>query len=247
MRDNQSVVLGVDGLSPQDVSEFDRPDDWEELQIETVAHTCPSWNAIFRGRELDGVYDFFKTPEEYEAGDSLPDQSDSMYEYDGLSPDELVWEKYDVDVVSAPVVLPTFSTLDEPPENSLTWPSSREEVMPSIEKLTKMTLEHETVITVLPFPDKIHHMTSPDSTATYTAIDRDQHMNELFRAVEKIIDEFDEWLVLSDHGRPTEAESVLDGLQVPSHQKTGVAKSNVADVSGQTNVTIHDAVVEVIS
>lgn len=245
---NDVAIIGVDGLAPEDISAFDFDGEWEPLAIETVAHTAPSWNAIFTGRERDGVYDFFKVPDDESASGEMASNTDEMWSYDELRTDDYVWERADVDVevVSAPVVLPTFSTLADPPEDDLTWCTTRAENARSIGVLTDLTLAEERVITVFPQPDKLHHLV--DRPDDYTAADRRRQMAQLQASVRTLTSAFDRWLLLSDHGRPAQAEHPFEDrdLWVASHTEPGVIRSNCAETAGLTNCTVYDEIVELL-
>lgn len=252
--DNEVAVIGLDGLDPDDVERFNVRGRWHELEIETVAHTCPSWNAIFSGRELDGVYDFWRMTDDVGPGMLAP-QSDVRFDYEDVRTADHVWERDDitadgegVEVVTAPVALPTYSTLgdDERPGNELFWCITRDEIDKSIERLTEMTLAHDRVITVFPLPDKMHHHVSNDEKQ-YTTLDRHRQMQDLDEAIGRLTDAFDRYILLSDHGRPTGPEPVDGAVRVPSHETTGVIRSNVVDTSGLTNVTVYDRIVEILS
>lgn len=243
--ENKTVILGLDGLDPSIVGRYRDRDKWDELDIESVAHTCPSWNAIFSGNINDDVVDFWKIPDEYDGG-TVAGESSEKWRYDELFPDDYVWERdgVDVEVVSAPVVLPTFSTLDNPPGAESTWTSEPGEVAPAIRELTEMTLEQEKVITVMPFPDKMHHMLAGNNK--YTTMDFDTHIGLLFEKMDRIIEEFDEYLIISDHGEPSAPEFVRPKLKVASHRPTGVIQSNVADTEGYTNGTVANLIEEIL-
>lgn len=248
-----TAIIGLDGLSPADVDEFDVPGEWDPLHIETTSHTCPSWNAIFTGRDRDGVFDFFKLPDDAESlSGELADHSDEMWGYDDLRTDDYLWERFDVGVVSAPVVLPTFSTLgDDAPGTDLTWPTDRDEMARSIERLTELTLRHAdgdgSVITVFPFPDKMHHTVDAEAL-DYSADDRATQMQSLVASIERITEAFDRFVLLSDHGRPTDPETIPPGdLWVASHEPTGVVRSNCIPTEGRTNRTINDDLADLLS
>lgn len=248
----QTAIIGLDGLSPADVQTYGFEGTWHPLQIETRAHTAPSWNAIFSGREREEIYDFFKFPEDGFDYDGqrkeMASISNEMWDYDELRTDDYLWERDDisVEVVSAPVMLPTFSTLEEPPGNDLTWCNEKQEFSRAISELTRMTKEQENVITVYPLPDKMNHMVdSPDSD--YSVQERHAQMLVMRRAVEELKEEFDEWVLLSDHGRPSQGEPIEGtNLYVASHNPTGVISSNAVDTEDLTNVTVYDRLVEVL-
>lgn len=236
------AVIGLDGLSVEDLDHFDGT--WNQMDIETIAHTCPSWNAIFSGREREDVLDFFKVPENYSEGEQLAAASSEMWDYHELQDGDYIWEEYDVEVVSAPVVLPTFSTLIERPDVSLTWPTTSDEFSKVIDVLTEKTKEHDDVITVFPLPDKMNHRVD-ESDSGYTDSDRQEHLKELSDAVRELQHHFDEWIMLSDHGKPSSDEWVLDGdLWISSHEPTGVLRSNVVDTRNQTNISVNEKIGE---
>lgn len=252
--DNEVAVIGLDGLDPDDVERFNVRGRWHELDIETVAQTCPSWNAIFSGQELDGVYDFWELTDDVGPGMLAP-QSDERFEYEDIRTDDHVWERDDitadgegVEVVTAPVVLPTYSSLgpDERPGDELFWCVNRNEIDRSIEELTEMTLEYDRVITVFPVPDKMHHHVANDEKR-YTVLDRSRQMKDLDEAIGTLTDAFDRYLLLSDHGRPSGPENVKGNVQVPSHEPTGVVRSNAVDTSKLTNLTVYDRIVEILT
>lgn len=240
------VVLGLDGLSIEDLEEFSFAGEWDTLDIETYPHTAPSWNAIFSGREVEGLYDFFKTPDFDGEEGMLAQESDTMWTYEELQSDDYVWERIeDLEVVSAPVSLEphTYTTLDEHPGDEYTWASNVGEVGDSIQKLSELTLNHDRVITVIPQPDHMNHLfDNPDKP--YTIIQRQRHMAMLMKTVETVRDEFDEWIILSDHGRPKEREFVTDNLWIPAHDRTGVIQSNGVDVSDETNISVCEKIYE---
>lgn len=245
-----TAIIGVDGLDPVDVATFDMSGEWDPIEIETVAHTVPSWNAIFTGRERDGVYTFEKIPAQRppHRGALVGKHTTDFWDYEELRTDDYLWERTDVDVVSAPVVLPTFSTLEDPPGSDVTWCSTREEVTPSIDRLTELTLRApDDVLTVYPQPDKIHHMVD-NAEKDYTSDDRAGHMDVLDEAVVRLTEAFDQWVVLSDHGRPSSAEQV-PGREwyVPGHRRPGVIRSNCIDTEDLTNVTVYDELLDILS
>lgn len=247
-----TAIIGLDGLAPADFEDFELPGDWDTLDVETVAHTCPSWNAIFTGRDRapEGVFDFFRLPPDPEdVGGMLAAQSDERWTYSDLKTDAYLWERFpDVTVVSAPVCLPTFSTLADPPGLPLTWCGNGAEVEQSIERLTELTLSHETVITVFPTPDKMNHLVD-NAEKPYSPADRRRHMDALADAVTRLVDAFDEWVFLSDHGRPCGREHPVpdSDLWVPSHETTGVIRSNTVGTTDLTNVSVYETLVSVLS
>ena len=241
------AIIGLDGLDPRDIEPFGFPGEWDELAIETTVHTAPSWNTIFSGNNVNDkfqMYDFWKMP------DFVPDEpsmlarnSDEQFTYDEIEQDSFVWNLFDVEVVSAPIVLPTFSTLDERPDPSLTWCSKPDEFDTCMDVLTEKTLEHDRVITVYPLPDKLNHIYE-NSSKEYDEAGRNEHMHRLSGVAERLMDEFDEWIILSDHGRPSADEFVSMSWKLPSHDPVGVIQSNVYDTDGYTNVTVHDLLVK---
>lgn len=238
----KKAIIGLDGLDPSDLNRFDG--DWHELDIVTTVHTCPSWNAIFNGKEREGVYDFWVTPDDDVSG-MLARKSDVSYTYEDLKNGRYLWEKYDVDVVSAPIILPMYSTVWEEPPNSYGWPSTRDEITDAIDNLGKETVGLDRVITVFPVPDKCNHLVNSGSNS-YSTEDRDFHLDLLKFWMGEIIERFDEYVFLSDHGLPTRREYVTEDLWVPSHEPTGVVTSNAYDVSGHTNVSIYQVLSELL-
>lgn len=250
-RDRNSVaIIGLDGLDPLDIRAFNIPGTWDTLEIETVAHTQASWNAIFSGRERDGIYNFWHVPEnadEDSLSGRLGHHSDDPWEYPELDTEDFLWNRFDIEVVSAPVVLQTFSTLDDPPPNEVTWSTSAKEIDRSIPDLLSHTLNRDRVITVFPHPDKPHHLVD-NPAKFYSAADRREHMIQLREAVARITDSFERWVLLSDHGRPGPPESIPYGnLKIASHDTPGVIRSNVIETRGYTNISIYDELVGLLA
>lgn len=244
------AVVGLDGLDLRDIEDRGDLSGWHALPIETTAHTCPSWNAIFTGEAVPGVHDFWKLPDEWDDGDTLAARSSEQWTYAELrerSADGYVWERdgVDVDVVSAPVVLPTYSTIDRELDAAIGWPTGQDEIRRSIRILERETFTRDAVITVFPVPDKANHL--HDGSDGFDAADREAIVEECLRIAERVRAEFDEWLICSDHGRPGPAEEVAPGLEVASHDPVGVARSNAMDVAGRTNTRLADGMTELFT
>lgn len=239
------AVIGLDGLSPRDIPEYDIPGEWHTHKIASTVHTCPSWNAIFTGRVREGVHDFWKIPDEYAPDTSLASQSGDRYTYDDLQTEDYIWERFaDVAVVSAPVVLPTHSTVWDNAPLEYGWPTTREELSESITALKEKTLACENVVTVFPVPDKCNHLTDNDQK-DYTPEDKRKHFEQMKDAVAELTDEFDEYVLVSDHGRPSPREYIRDDLWVASHHDTGVVRSNSIDTSDvMSNTDVYDVLVQ---
>lgn len=239
------AVIGLDGLDPRDIAKYDIPGEWHTHDIATVAHTAPSWNGIFTGEERPNLYDFFKTPEN--ARGMLAQESDTRWQYRELRTDKYPWEQTDVNVVSAPVVLPAYSTVWGRTPTEYGWPTTPTEITESIDALAAETKRHESVITVFPQPDKLNHMVNKGEH-DYTDADRREHMDHLMRTVQDLMDTFDKWLLVSDHGRPGAKEWPTDDLWVPSHYPKGVVRSNAVGVTNvDTNLDIHARIIDLLN
>lgn len=243
------AIVGFDGLSIDDVTNHDFPAAFDPLRIETPAHTCPSWNAIFTGRDRakhEAVYDFFKLPDDAPSGTMLAEQSDDRWAYHELKTDRYPWERPDVPdvaVVSAPVVLPTYSNLPTPPDESVTWPTEHGEIRDSVDTLARYTRDHDRVITIFPHPDKANHRVTEPST-DYTRRDRSDHLKTLADVARTITRTYDEWVFISDHGKPAARECPNGcGLWIPSHVDVGVVASNAFDTADLTNRTVYDKLI----
>ena len=240
-----TAIIGLDGLARRDVEEFDFTGQWDDLEIETAPHTFQSWNAIFSGRVPEGTDEFHKPPEEPpdDPPEKMSDYSERYWSYDEIYSDSYLWEQAGVDVVVAPIVMPTYSTLPFDPGNLLTWPSGKGDFSHSMETLTKLTLQRDHVITVFPMPDHMHHLLDLDGE--YSEADLAEQMAELDDCVRRLTDEFDRWVLLSDHGRPGGRAYTDDGnWWFPAHEPTGVIRSNVMDTEGLTNVTVYERLLE---
>lgn len=244
------LILGLDGLSQNVINTHsDLGLEWHTFSIDTISHTCPSWNAIFSGRELDGVYDFWKTPSCFETGKALAPQSNEMYAYEELRDlaRGFVWDVFTVEVVSVPVVLPAYSTVWDEIEYEYCWPSSKQEVWASMDVLGHNTSLYEDVICVFPTPDKPNHLLD-NSDVDYSYSDYEEHMNLMFEWVDILIKEFDEYVILSDHGDPSNKEFLDNGLWVASHDPIGVITSNCMDVSNiGSNLGVYDKLGELFT
>jgi len=235
-----TAILGFDGLTLQDTQKYNFPGDYDTFDIATNAHTAPSWNAIFSGRNKDGLYDFYKVPNKYAKGESIASQSDKKWSYNELHAGSYVWDTYELTVTSAPVILPTYSTVWERTPNRIGWPHTYSELSESLTVLTEQTLESTAVVTVFPAPDKcIHHLHNKNKS--YSEQQKEQHMRELAAIARRLTTAFEDWIIVSDHGKPTRKEWVTPDLWVASHEPTGVIASNCDLPTVTTNVNVYDA------
>lgn len=238
------AVIGLDGLAVEDIDQYDVPGEWHPLPIETHAQTLLSWNGIFSGHDLSeekGIQAFRKLPDHHPADFELAGADTEFYTYEEVKTDDHVWEMGDVDVVSAPVTVHMYSNIEDPPDRSVTWCTSGEEFDNSIDTLVEKTLGREKVITVFPLPDKMNHM-ADNGDKPYTHSEREQHMYRLFDAIRTFEQEFDQLIVLSDHGLPSPRRWITDELWVASHDPVGVVRGMGVDVRFENNLTISDTI-----
>jgi len=239
------AIIGLDGLAPHDLVDwgFDQTK-WDELKIETFPTTITSWNAIFSGNEIEDCYGFTKLPDDLsDISGNVLENDIERYTYEDVLTDGHLWERDDVDVtvVAAPVYTPGYTEVGA--DTDLFFPTKKHEFTKAMRKLTEYTINEDRVITVFPFPDKMNHM-ADSAGSEYTHTDKDIQMKEVISRLREIEREFDEVVVLSDHGRPWNKYHITDDVWVPSHVSMGVIKSTEFDTQGHTNVTIYDKLLE---
>lgn len=200
---------------------------------EEIPHTAPAWTTIFTGvpPEKHGIFEFvtLNKQEVFEMAYLHPDAR-PVTRKDVKVP--MLWEMLsdvglNVKVFNIPIAIepPFCYNADNVTTNKYGWDGKVPGLFEYTRKLKEYYLEivsqrPDVIIFVISMPDKLHHTIPFDALAGYELVEE---------MLEDVINNSDEWLIISDHGHPWVKPLRYDeyNIKVPIHDKEGIVMTNL--------------------
>lgn len=240
--DGNTLVLGLDGIDHGFLRRYDmkrlhsitRDYPTKSWVCDTIPHTAPSWTTIFTGSKPGehGIYAWYKLQENEEW--TTPSNQDKLEKNTrGDIKSLLLWEELEgegrtVSVHDVPNTLPPLHYNSKAPVNFM--PASPSGVYRHNWEEMRWVFEnsekYDVLITVIETPDKINHKV--DGKKSMSPFEARRATDELESFLLWCVENFDNWVFLSDHGEPSSFFQIPEyKINISGHRRDGLIVTNM--------------------